>query len=342
MLARLHSDLAAARARRAKSPAVADRHRRRPGPLAPVEQRPDLFPVRRLHAGAVGRPPGACRARRGARERLPPLRLPADRHLRALGRRLPRPMGRGQPLLRRPDHRAVLARQQRARSPPSAATSRSPAPGGSSARATSTGSPSRSRPGRSDTWSTAISSTRTTTPAPSAPGSALFTHRERQTVWRNLTLRGEPTIPRVVRLSQGDRLEGWISGFYNETQPTRLTTESVDQNGQHDAGAEAIPAIRRIVILVRAADRRSRRLRLVLDRRRHPRPPLALEHPAGACDRSGKTPSPARAGSITIARCATETPSPTSSSTSPTRSWSIRRSTGWPSCSSPTACGSTG
>ena len=68
-------------------------------------------------------------------------------------------------------------------------------------------------------------------PSPTSPWLALFTHRERHTVWRNLAIRGEPTIPRSVRLSHKDRLEGWVSGFYNESQPARRTVESTDQYG---------------------------------------------------------------------------------------------------------------
>src|SRR5262249_8041143 len=68
-------------------------------------------------------------------------------------------------------------------------------------------------------------------PSPTSPWLGLFTHRERQTVWRNLAIRGEPTIPRAVRLSHGDRLEGWISGSYPEPRPFRLTTEGVDRYG---------------------------------------------------------------------------------------------------------------
>jgi tetratricopeptide (TPR) repeat protein len=68
-------------------------------------------------------------------------------------------------------------------------------------------------------------------PSPTSPWLGLYTHRERQTAWRNLALRGEPTIPRVVRLSQGDRLEGWVSAFYNESQPPRRTTSGVDRYG---------------------------------------------------------------------------------------------------------------
>ena len=68
-------------------------------------------------------------------------------------------------------------------------------------------------------------------PARTAPGSGSFTHRDRHSVWRGSTLRGEPTIPREIKLCEGNRLDGWISSFYNETQPRGLTNGRVDQNG---------------------------------------------------------------------------------------------------------------
>jgi hypothetical protein len=51
---------------------------------------------------------------------------------------------------------------------------------------------------------------------------ALYAFRDRHTVFRNPQIRGEPRIPREVRLSHGDRLEGWVSKFYDESQPQRL------------------------------------------------------------------------------------------------------------------------
>ena len=60
-----------------------------------------------------------------------------------------------------------------------------------------------------------------TDPSPTSPWVTLFCSRERQSTFRNLALTGTPTIPREVALSAGDRLEGWCSGFLNETQPPR-------------------------------------------------------------------------------------------------------------------------
>ncbi len=68
-------------------------------------------------------------------------------------------------------------------------------------------------------------------PGPTSPWLGLSTRAPRQTAWRNISLSGNPTIPRQVTLSQGDRLEGWSASFYNETQPPRRTEETIDQWG---------------------------------------------------------------------------------------------------------------
>ncbi|MEJ7636420.1 MAG: DUF1583 domain-containing protein [Singulisphaera sp.] len=68
-------------------------------------------------------------------------------------------------------------------------------------------------------------------PSPTSPWVGLYTVRGRQSTWCKLAIKGEPTVPREVRLSHADRLEGWISSFYNETQPSRRTTQGVDENG---------------------------------------------------------------------------------------------------------------
>ncbi len=56
-------------------------------------------------------------------------------------------------------------------------------------------------------------------PSPTSPWLAFATDRERHSVWRHATISGQPVIPREVRLSHDDRLEGWVSGFYGESQP---------------------------------------------------------------------------------------------------------------------------
>jgi tetratricopeptide (TPR) repeat protein len=67
-----------------------------------------------------------------------------------------------------------------------------------------------------------------------SPWLALLTRRERQTFWRNLTITGKPEIPREVALTNGDRLDGWISSFYGESQPQRRTVP------QAASGAKAL------------------------------------------------------------------------------------------------------
>ncbi len=68
-------------------------------------------------------------------------------------------------------------------------------------------------------------------PSPTSPWLALFTRRERHTAWRGITLKGNPEIPRAVPLCVADRLEGWVSSFYNETQPPRRMTVTTDRFG---------------------------------------------------------------------------------------------------------------
>ena len=68
-------------------------------------------------------------------------------------------------------------------------------------------------------------------PSPTSPWLGLFTYQERHSVWRDLTFTGQPVVPREVKLSHGDRLEGWITAFYNESQPRRRTEQTTDQYG---------------------------------------------------------------------------------------------------------------
>lgn len=74
--------------------------------------------------------------------------------------------------------------------------------------------------------------------SPTSPWLSLNAWHSWQTAFRNLRISGEPVIPREVPLSQGDRLEGWISTFYNETQPPRLSV------GQRDAYGREIVTVR--------------------------------------------------------------------------------------------------
>ncbi len=70
-----------------------------------------------------------------------------------------------------------------------------------------------------------------TDPSLTSPWLALYSSRERHTIFRNPHLVGTPQIPRQVRLSHGDRLEGWVSNFYGESQPRRLNNQ---QDGSED------------------------------------------------------------------------------------------------------------
>ena len=69
-------------------------------------------------------------------------------------------------------------------------------------------------------------------PSPTSPWLGLYTHADRHSVWRSFKLEGKPAIPRELRLCEGDRLEGWVSSFYNETQPARLTEGMFDEYGR--------------------------------------------------------------------------------------------------------------
>ena len=68
-------------------------------------------------------------------------------------------------------------------------------------------------------------------PSATSPWLGLFAPGTSHTAWRSFSIKGQPAIPREVNLSQGDRLEGWVSSFYNESQPPRRTEESTDQWG---------------------------------------------------------------------------------------------------------------
>jgi tetratricopeptide (TPR) repeat protein len=55
--------------------------------------------------------------------------------------------------------------------------------------------------------------------SPTSPWVALFCSRARQSAFRDPRLTGDPEIPREVRLTHADRLEGWVSNFLGESQP---------------------------------------------------------------------------------------------------------------------------
>ncbi|HLQ44493.1 MAG TPA: DUF1581 domain-containing protein, partial [Planctomycetaceae bacterium] len=59
---------------------------------------------------------------------------------------------------------------------------------------------------------------------PTSPWVSLFAYGVCQTAIRNPRISGEPVIPREVTLSHSDRLDGWVSSFFNESQPPRRQT----------------------------------------------------------------------------------------------------------------------
>ncbi|MBX6316022.1 MAG: DUF1583 domain-containing protein, partial [Isosphaeraceae bacterium] len=75
-------------------------------------------------------------------------------------------------------------------------------------------------------------------PSPTSPWLALFTKRERRTAYRNLSLQGDPVIPREVRLTAGDRMDGWVASYYGESQPPRRKAEAATPS----PGISAAPA----------------------------------------------------------------------------------------------------
>jgi len=81
-------------------------------------------------------------------------------------------------------------------------------------------------------------------PSSTSPWLGLFARRTSQTAWRSVSIKGQPVIPRELQLSQGDRLEGWISSLYNESQPPRRTEESTDQWGNVNRVSAAVLARR--------------------------------------------------------------------------------------------------
>jgi len=64
-----------------------------------------------------------------------------------------------------------------------------------------------------------------TDPSPTSPWLALYSMGARQASFRNFAMTGKPEVPREVLLTHADRLDGWVSGFYNETQPLRRGIE---------------------------------------------------------------------------------------------------------------------
>ena len=77
-------------------------------------------------------------------------------------------------------------------------------------------------------------------PAASSPFLALFSQATRHPSWKNLTISGAPTIPREVRLTGGDRLEGWITGP-GQSIPQRLAAQDLKRRAPYAAAAVPPP-----------------------------------------------------------------------------------------------------
>ncbi len=80
-------------------------------------------------------------------------------------------------------------------------------------------------------------------PSTTSPWLSLFSHAPRRSAWKNLQITGSPTIPREVKMTGGDRLEGWICTA-NEDMTKRLADEDAKRRGSKKP-APANSAIRR-------------------------------------------------------------------------------------------------
>lgn len=79
-------------------------------------------------------------------------------------------------------------------------------------------------------------------PTTASPFFYLLTGGERRSAYRRIRLEGEPVVPREVALLEPNRMRGWISSFYGESQPPSLTREIVNPDArQIDAPPAATP-----------------------------------------------------------------------------------------------------
>ncbi len=102
-------------------------------------------------------------------------------------------------------------------------------------------------------------------PGPTSPWLGLYTHSDRHSVWKSFKLEGKPVIPRELRLCEDERLEGWISNFYNETQPSRLTEGMYDEFGRVINRRGSVSARRAPAIAVAGANARKTRQPVEVD-----------------------------------------------------------------------------
>jgi tetratricopeptide (TPR) repeat protein len=64
-----------------------------------------------------------------------------------------------------------------------------------------------------------------TDPSPTAPWLVLGGRGSTPAVFRNMSITGNPEVPRTVRLVHRNRLDGWAANFYHESIPARRRTE---------------------------------------------------------------------------------------------------------------------
>ena len=79
-----------------------------------------------------------------------------------------------------------------------------------------------------------------------SPWLGLQSFGTKRPVFRNLRLTGEPQIPQQIKLISGDQLRGWMSAFYDESQPPfydspveKPTVEATDDKQSYDWRLEA-------------------------------------------------------------------------------------------------------
>ena len=81
-------------------------------------------------------------------------------------------------------------------------------------------------------------------PSKTSPWLGLFTRSMFRTAWRSVSIKGDPIIPRTVNLIDDNRLEGWVSGRYRESQPHRRTESATEQFGNVTRVASGLVASR--------------------------------------------------------------------------------------------------
>jgi len=97
----------------------------------------------------------------------------------------------------------------------------------------------RVEPGRTRCYSNGSLFYEDSDPSPTSPWLALFAHGHEQARYRNFAWNGEPRVPPEVPLTQGNRMEGWITAFYGETQPPRRTVGRTDKFNRRAATVDS-------------------------------------------------------------------------------------------------------